>query len=161
MSAKIKPRGLAFFAAALFLLAGAGAFAYDGAAWGGLHGKLTRAAFSQAASEIDAARGALLVFLEGGLRIERLVPIGANDADKEDLRMLLDLEAFIAMNFEVAGGEGFSHVIRRGATSAAWDGWVVFSHYDSAGWLHYVYYFVISAENSLGAQYYYGTPVDV
>ena len=162
MSAATKLRSLTLFAAALFFLAGAGAFAYDGTAWGGLDGKFTRAAFSQEASEIERALGILLGFLDGNSRLERLAPVGPDDIGKEGLGMLMDLEAFIAWNFDVAGDHGFSHVIRRSVGSAGWDGWVVFSHYDSGGWLHYVYYFAIGAASPRGADYYhyYGAPVD-
>jgi hypothetical protein len=133
-----------FFAViALFTGVSSASFAYDGDVYGGYDGNFTRYAFIQQASDINLAGNVLRTGAGQNVRIEKLFPIGEEDVDEEDVQMLNDLVQFISQEYNLENGDAYSYMVKRGQSGNGVDGWIVFSHLNSNGWFHYMYYFLV------------------
>jgi hypothetical protein len=134
-----------FFAVmVLFTVVSSASFAYDGDVYGGYDGNFTRYEFIQQASDISLADNVLRTGAGENVQIEKLFQITEDDVDEEDVQMLNDLVQFISQEYDLEDGDTYSYMVKRGETSNGVDGWIVFSHLNSNGWLHYMYYFLIS-----------------
>jgi len=142
----LKPKGVGFklFVVTVFLTASSVLFAYDGEIYGGYDGHFSRYQFIQQASDITLAENVLRGGAGELAQIDTLFQITEDDVDEEDVQMLNDLVKFISQEYELADGDAYSYMVKRGQTDISVDGWIVFSHLNAKGWFHYIYYFAMS-----------------
>ena len=120
--------------------------AYDGTSEWYFIGSLSRYEFIREAQAVVASGGFDEFISEfeanSGLEITRFFQIDEDSVDEEDVALLNDVVAHINGNCYVRNQDTFLHFVVRGYSYSYADGWIVFSHYSqSAGWLHYLFYF--------------------
>lgn len=120
--------------------------AYDGTSSWEYLGQLSRYAFiqdAQAAVNYGGFDGFVSEFeANSGLTITRFFQIDEDSVDEEDVALIDDVVAHINENYYVRNQDTFLYCVLRGYSYAYADGWLVYSNYSqSAGWMHYLFYF--------------------
>ena len=142
MSKKIK--GILSVLFVLFCSAAA-AFAYDGTVfYCEDFGYSSRFDFINEASSSDVEESFASGANSDHSYVDKFFQIDEDSVDEEDVDLINSVPDYLDDNYNISDGSTFMTGVMRGETAYGFDGWVIFSNYNSKkGWLHYLYYFSI------------------